>query len=47
MICFRRPPRDYGVRISKSGAAWAKCEGLRVTIRFAPRPMFKTSWLDS
>lgn len=26
----------YGVRISTSGATWAKCEGLRVTIRFAP-----------
>ena len=38
---------DQGVRISKSGAAWAKCEGLRVTMRTAPLPLAKVACSES
>ena len=37
----------YGVRISKSGAAWAKWEGLRVTMRLAPLRRAKVAWRES
>lgn len=39
--------KTYGVRISKSGAAWAKCEGLRVTMRLAPLRRAKVAWSES
>ena len=45
------PPRgaggDQGVKISKAGAAWAKCEGLRVTMRLAPFRRAKVACSES
>ncbi len=43
----RTDQADYGVRISKSGAAWAKWEGLRVTMRLAPLRRAKVAWSES